>query len=138
MFQAMFQERPSSPYELGATEFQSGDALTIDYLKLEGEAFEPGATIHIEGRYELASRSSATLHLGTTALRAREASIDEREPNRVGVSAGSGTFALRHKIPAHGYPHLTFYDSETGAPFGGIYFARGDSVLHERKWSYDH
>lgn len=128
----------STPYEIGATEFQAGDGLTIDRLQLEGETFEPGATIHIEGRYELGSREAATLYLGTTAIGAREASFEEDEANRVSVASGSGTFALSHRIPARGYPHLTFYDARTGAPFGGIYFGRGESLLRERDWSYDH
>ena len=137
MLQGWLDGTPSTPFELGATEFQRGDALTIDRLQLEGEEFEPGATIHIEGRYELGSREAATLYLGTTAIVVREASFEEDEPNRMPVLSGSGTFALSHRSPARGCPHLTLYDAETGAPFGGIYFGRGESVLHDRDWSYD-
>lgn len=134
---AMLAETTDTAYEVGALEFQAGDELIIDRLDLDRSDFEPGAIIRVEGRYRLDSRSAATLYLGTTVSNASEASFNPKESNRITVESGEGTFALTHRIPGHGYPHLTFYDRETGAPFGGIYFGKGETVLHERSWSYD-
>ncbi|MFT6715217.1 MAG: hypothetical protein ACJAVJ_002509 [Planctomycetota bacterium] len=44
--------------------------------------------------------------------------------------------ALPLVVPGPGSPHLTFYDTVTGKPFGGVYFVTGDSLLRTKKWPY--
>jgi hypothetical protein len=45
-------------------------------------------------------------------------------------------FVLEHTVPGPGYPHVTFYDLETGKPFGGSYFGSGDSLLIQKQLWY--
>src|SRR3970282_1180561 len=49
------------------------------------------------------------------------------------VDRGEGTFTLFLPMSYRGWPHVSFYPSDGGEGFGGIYFGTGDSVLEN--WS---
>lgn len=128
-----------SPYpvrfEIGASEFPFGDHITIDRVISEGGPFAAGTTLTVSGSYDLRSRPEATLYLGTTSS-SQSTAKPSKDDNMSTVLKGQGTFELRHTIPGPGHPHVTFYDSETGKPFAGSYFGRGDYLLREANLDY--
>ena len=122
-------------FELGAAEFPGGDEIVVDHVASSTGDFSPGAVVTVRGRYVLASRATGRLELGTTET----GSAGERfmSPNeQVVVDRGSGQFELAHRVPAAGFLHVTLYDPDSGRPFGGQYFGRGDSLLVAKDWSY--
>lgn len=124
---------PGVPFEVGATEFHGDDRIVIEEVVSDRGDLSPGATVTVRGRYRLASREVGTLYFGTTT---RGQEVEGNVGGRREVSRGSGQFELEHRIPAPGYLHVTFYDVESSAPFGGTYFGRGDSLLTAKSWSY--
>ena len=122
-------------FELGAAEFHQGDQLVIEQAHSSTGAFEPRAVVTILGRYTLASRPNGTLYFGTT--RTEGTGTRAMQPGaRLEVSQGSGTFELQHEVPGPGHLHVTFYDPQSGAAFGGQYFGVGDTLLVEKGWAY--
>lgn len=123
------------PFELGAAEFHGGDRIVIDHVHSTTGGFAPGSLVTIRGSYQLASRDAGTLYFGTTTT--DPACVRQPEPAEHGkVTRGSGTFALQHRIPAAGHLHVTFYDLDSGQPFGGQYFGKDDSLLVTKAWAY--
>lgn len=125
----------STPFELGAAEFPSGDAIVIQEVSSTTGDFSPGAVVTVRGRYSLVSRGTGHLYLGTTT---REPVPGRRDSptEQVTVQRGAGQFELQHEVPAPGFLHVTFYDPQTHQPFGGQYFGKGDSLLVAKSWAY--
>ncbi|MDF1838180.1 MAG: hypothetical protein P1V35_09950 [Planctomycetota bacterium] len=125
-------------YEIGASDFPFGDHITIDRVLASSSHLLEGTTLTVHGTYDLRSRDEATLYLGTTATEdvERKPKPEGELPNHSKVLQGQGSFVMQHTIPGPGYPHVTFYDLETGKPFGGSYFGNGDTLFTERELWY--
>ena len=113
------------PYELGKTDFQGGDTITVTSVKGDRTRFEPGGTFVVEGTYTLASRDEA-------ALAAYVTNGEVEGDNKKHLTKGSGTFSLVFKVTKKGYPHVSFYPVPYGHGCGGVYFGKGDT-LYVRK-----
>lgn len=125
----------SVAFELGAMEFFGGDGIVVEEVCSSSGQLDPGAVVTVRGKYHLATRDSGTLYLGTTT-QATVAADGEPIASSCIVARGSGSFELRHRIPGPGHLHVTFYDLQSGAPFGGQYFGRGESLLIAKDWPY--
>lgn len=122
-------------FEIGATEFAAGDEIVVEEVSSSSGQLDPGAVVTVRGKYQLASRDSASLYLGTTT-RGPAAVHGDASASSCVVARGSGKFELQHRIPAPGHLHVTFYDLQSGASFGGRYFGRGESLLVTKGWSH--
>lgn len=118
-------------FELGSTAFFEGDAIVIDAVRSSTGDFRAGAELVVSGHYTLSSRERAVLYFGTTS------SDPLTQVSAEDVPAGSGSFQLAHVLPASGRPHLSFYDKETGKPFGGVSFGTGDYLRAAEAWDAD-
>ena len=116
------------PFETGFVLDKSGaaDSVTIDEVKGDREGFVADGTYAVRGHYELRSAAEALLAVYVTNGR-----TDEDAKGQLRVVQGTGTFELRFKILAPGYPHVTFYPEGGGAGFAGTYFGSGVSVMHD-------
>lgn len=122
-------------FEIGAAEFSGGDEIVIEEVCSSSGQLDPGAVVTVRGTYRLASRDSGSLYLGTTTQGTAAVAGDASASSCV-VARGSGAFVLQHRMPAPGHLHVTFYDVQSGAPFGGKYFGRGAGLLVAKDWSY--
>lgn len=121
-------------FDVGATEFSSGDRIVVERVHSSTGQIAPGAALTVRGTYELRSRETALLYLGVTATTSvgAVAAVESRQHSEIAL--GSGQFELTYVVPGPGYPHVTFYDSATGKPFGGVYFGTGETLLQTKSW----
>ena len=122
------------PFELGESEYVGADRIEILEVWGSEPAYQPEGRYLVRGTYRLASVREATLLLATTTTRTDNSGPTE-PAQTMQVTRGSGTFELVHRMPAEGYPHLTFY-GPSGSGIGGVYFGTGVSVKRDKGWSY--
>ncbi len=120
------------PFERGVTEFLNGDKITITEIRGTAKTFAPGNSYKINGTYTLASHNSAMLAAYTTAMDAENGTGPTSKTQSVIVNQGTGTFTLVLPMSCRGWPHLSFYPTDSGQGFGANYFGTGDSVL--KRW----
>lgn len=111
-------------FELGQTQFEPGDSITIDQVYSTSDNLSPGDIIIAKGRYTLASHDEAMLALFITSSGA-SGWTDVIPQQKTNVKKGSGTFELRHTL-VPGQPHVSFYGGGSG--IGGVYFGKGESL----------
>lgn len=104
-----------SDFAVGKSAFRPRDSMVITSMTRSAEMLTVGVD------YELGSADEATAALYITSTTNDKASaFDARQ--HVLVKRGRGSFVLHLPTPAQGLPHVTFYDTLTHKPFGGIYF----------------
>jgi len=129
------QEFPSRvAYEVGDSEFASGDSITIQECRGTEDKIRLGGSYCVTGTYTLESQSEADLSFFVTTTNAVGTPVDAQQTIR--VKKGRGSFRLIKRMNESGYPHLTFYRRDTGQGFGGVYFGQGQSVLRQKGFSY--
>ena len=105
-------------FAVGKSAFRPGDSIIITSMTRSAEVLTVGLD------YELASAEKATAALYFTSkdnvADGKSPSFDERQ--HALVKRGRGSVVLHHPLPSQGLPHVTFYDTTTHHPFGGIYF----------------
>ena len=112
-------------FELGKTEFEHGDSITIKDIHGTSETFSPGNVYIIKGTYTLKSYPAAMLAAYTSAKDAAHGFGSPLEVQTVNVVRGSGSFQLILPMWCEGCPHLSFY----GGPLTGeVYFGTGNTV----------
>jgi hypothetical protein len=121
-------------YELGDSEFASGDSITITELRGTAEDIQPGGTYCVTGTYTLTSQDAADLSFFATTTNRTPTPVDPQQTVR--VTKGTGSFRLIKHMAGDGYLHLTFYSRATGQGFGGVYFGQGQWVLRHKQWRY--
>jgi len=115
-------------YELGKSEFASGDDITILQVRGTSDSIKVGETYSVEGTYKLASQDKADLAFyATTMVASGPTPVDPQQ--HVEVMKGSGSFHLVKTMSEDGYLHVSFYPAKSGSDFGGVYFGQGDRVL---------
>jgi len=125
------------PIQLGAKAFRDGDAIQIEEVRSTSPDLGQGDTITVKGNYRLGSKSKASLQLLVTQTEgdgSEKIEAMQTFPATHGFEPFEVTITVKHR----GYLHLTFYDTESGQPFGGTYFgtekqmnqAAGVSVSH--------
>lgn len=111
-------EGASSDFVIGKSAFRPGDSIRVSSMTRSDNML----TVGLE--YELSStdEAMASLYL-TSKSNASEGKSPPFNPGQVVmVKRGRGSLILRHPLPAEGLPHITFYDTKTKQPVGGIYF----------------
>jgi|GEM_PF-699146 len=104
-----------SDFAVGKSAFRPRDSMVITSMTRSAEMLTVGVD------YELGSADEATAALYITSTTDNKASaIDARQ--QVLLKRGRGSFVLHLPTPSQGLPHITFYDTLTRKPFGGIYF----------------
>ncbi|MES2596810.1 MAG: hypothetical protein V4662_15815 [Verrucomicrobiota bacterium] len=101
--------------------FESGDSITIREVTASSPDLKVGDTVIVRGSYRLQSRPNASLGFSLTSIGPSAATVVAPH-QRQKIEAGSGTFELKHVIPADGMLHVSFYPQTGGSSFGGVYF----------------
>jgi hypothetical protein len=114
-------------FQLGQTQFEDGDNITIDEIRGTSNTFSAGNVYVITGSYKLSSHGAATLSANTTAHGQTNGISSGLQVQHLDVRRGSGTFRLALPMWYDDWPHVSF--SEEGhESFGGVYFGTGDTV----------
>ncbi len=121
------------PFVVGASRFKNGDKIEILEVRGTAETIKPGNIYWIKGTYTLRSHDRAMLAAYTTAMDAANGTSPSLSVQSTNVDRGEGTFTLFLPMSYRGWPHVSFYPTDGGEGFGGIYFGTGDSVLEN--WS---
>ncbi|MCX6848925.1 MAG: hypothetical protein NTY98_08385 [Verrucomicrobia bacterium] len=105
-----------SDFAVGKSAFRPRDSMVITSMTRSAEMLTVGVD------YELGSADEATaaLNITSTTTNDKSSAFDARQ--QVVVNRGRGRFVLHLPTPSQGLPHITFYDTLTHKPFGGIYF----------------
>ena len=122
---------------LGPKAYRDGDVIEITEVTATSQNLEQGDSVTVRGRVRLDSRDSAQLCLFVTQTEG-----DGREETDRGqvtaVDRGIKDFELRTTIKHRGALHVTFYDLQTGKPFGGVYFGTKQQMARISDWSVQH
>jgi len=106
---------------LGPKALRDGDVIEITEVQATSPKLEQGDTVTVRGRYRLENRSEADLSLFVTQLEGDgQEEVDPSQTTK--IQRGLGNFELKTTIKHRGVLHVTFYDSTTGKPLGGVYF----------------
>ena len=125
------------PVELGAKSFSDGDVIQIIKVLSSSERLEQGDVVTVRGKYRLDSVESANLFLLLTQTKSDgKAEIDKLQ--KVKAKRGWHQFEATVTVKHQGFLHLTFYDNETGAPFGGVYFGTPSQMANAKGISVEH
>jgi hypothetical protein len=132
-FAATVPERMPAPTVLGPKAFRDGDVIEITDVQATSPRLEQGDTAIVRGRYRLESQKNAHLALFLTQTESGGATeVDPRQTMQ--VDALRGEFELTTTIAHRGVLHVTFYDNESGKPFGGVYFGTRDQMEQVADW----
>jgi len=108
-------------FQITSQQFEPGDSIAIQEVLATSPALKIGDTVIVRGQYRLKSKSEASLGFFLTT-RERSGSTRVSPEQRAQISAGSGTFELKHVVPSEGRLHVSFYPRPSGSSFGGVYF----------------
>ncbi len=109
--------------QIKKTYVRAGDMITIDQVLGPSEERVVGKTYEVTGTYKLASRDKAMLGAFVTiSSHDRDIHPESLPDQKILVSKGQGNFTLRLHLWQNGAPHVSFYPSQGGASFGGVYF----------------
>ncbi|MHB0961386.1 MAG: hypothetical protein ACYC0X_34425 [Pirellulaceae bacterium] len=125
---------------IGESQFFNADYIKIKSVESTARGFEIGATVTVKGTYTLNSVDTADLCFNSTTtlkLGEKQKATPIQDSQRIKARKGKHRFSLSKVIADDGNPHLTFYHSKTGKPFGGVYFGDESNVLMKKGWSYD-
>jgi beta-lactamase regulating signal transducer with metallopeptidase domain len=121
-------------FEIGRTDFKSGDSITIDEVHGTSDTVSAGNLYIMKGSYHLASEKSAMLAAFVTGdsrdPKAMEMqNIPTQRTQTMTIDQGDGRFTLIVYLWYEGNPHISFYPAGGGNSFGGIYFGTGASTF---------
>ena len=112
-------------FALGKSNFEPGDAITIDELRGTGSSAGGENLYEIKGHYTLASHDSALLAASVTT---HDGSSHGGGSMNMSVDQGDGHFTLWLWKHGDGSPHLSFYPSGGGSSFASVYFVTGETM----------
>ena len=120
--------------KLGPKAFKDGDVIRIEEVRATSPELEQGDTVTVKGRYRLESADTASLQLLLTQVEG-----DGSEATEAGqitkAEKGWQDFETTIIVKHRGVLHLTFYDSGSGKPFGGVYFGTASQMtLTKESW----
>ncbi|MEO6568922.1 MAG: hypothetical protein ABIO94_09185 [Opitutaceae bacterium] len=109
------------PVRITSQQFEPGDSITIQDVVASSAEMKVGDTVIVRGSYSLKSKPSGALGFFLTT-KGPSAATAISPGQQMKIEAGSGTFELKHVIPAEGSLHISFYPEPSGSSFGGVYF----------------
>ncbi len=122
-------------FELGASGFLPGDAITITSLRGDRKHIEPGGSYLVEGTYTLAADDKAALCLFCTT-RGKSGPTPVSDGQRARITRGTGKFHLYETNLADGWLHVSFYPHNSSS-HGGVYFGekgRENTIMRNQDW----
>jgi hypothetical protein len=118
---------------LGPKAFQDGDVIEITDVHSTSPRLEQGDRVTVRGRFRLESHKDAQLSLYLTQTQG-----DGREETDAAQTAHvcglHGEFELSTTIKHRGALHVTYYDRQSGKPFGGVYFGTRAQMKQIADW----
>lgn len=118
---------------LGPKAFLDGDVIKITDVQATSSKLEQGDSVTIRGRFRLESHEEAQLALYLTQTEGD--GVEEIDSAQIiQIEQGRGEFKLKATIKRRGVLHLTFYNSQTGNPFGGVYFGTAAQMKQIENW----
>lgn len=126
-----------APTVLGPKAFLDGDVIEITDVRATSPRLEQGDSVTVRGRFRLESHEGAQLALYVTQTEGD--GVEEVDPTQtIQVKRGCGEFELKTTIKHRGVLHITFYGSQTGKPFGGVYFGTAAQMERIEDWDLDY
>jgi hypothetical protein len=118
---------------LGPKAYRNGDVIEIRDVQATSAKLEQGDSITVRGRFRLQSEDDAELSLYVTQTRSPVATpVDPGQTIR--VEKGTGEFELKTTITHRGALHVSFYSTESGQGFGGVYFGTREQMKRIAGW----
>ncbi|MFZ2277111.1 MAG: M56 family metallopeptidase [Prosthecobacter sp.] len=114
-----------SDFAVGKSVFRPRDSMVITSMTRSAEMLTVGVD------YELGSADEATATLNITSTTDHKAAAFDARQQAL-LKRGRGSFILHLPNPSQGLPHITFYDTLTHKPFGGIYFGTEAEAARSR------
>jgi hypothetical protein len=109
------------PFQVTSQQFEPGDAIVIQAVIASSPQLKVGDTVVVRGQYRLHSAAQAALGFFLTS-KGPSGPTPVSPQQQLAIAAGSGSFELRHVVPAEGELHVSFYPRPNGSSFGGVYF----------------
>ncbi len=122
-----------TPTVLGPKAFLDGDVIELTDVQATSSRLEQGDSLTVRGRFRLESRDEARLALYVTQTAGD--GIEEVDRSQTTLLSGlRGEFELKTMIKHRGVLHVTFYDTRSGKPFGGVYFGTPAQMSEIAHW----
>ena len=122
---------------LGPKRFRDGDVVHLTDVTATSPRLEQGDTVIVRGRVRLDSQRAAQLGFYLTQT-SGDGTEETDAAQTVSVKAGLQDFELQTTIKHQGVLHLTFYDQNSGKPFGGTYFGTREQMSEIARWKLDY
>lgn len=123
--------------DLGPKAYRDGDVVHITHVTATSPQLEQGDTVTVRGRVQLKSAAQAKLCLYLTQTVGDGRSRTDASQTTL-IKQGESEFELTTTIKNQGALHVTFYDSESGRPFGGVYFGTTEQMESIADWNVDY
>jgi hypothetical protein len=122
-----------APTVLGPKAFRDGDVIEITDVHATSPRLEQGETVTVRGRFRLNSQKEA--HLALYLTQTEGDGMEEVDARQTMQAHGlRGEFELTTTIAHRGMLHVTYYDPESGKPFGGVYFGTREQMKEIADW----
>jgi hypothetical protein len=115
----------ASAFTIGQSAFREGDSIRITQVQ-RGDDF-----ITVTADYELASADTARISLFITSKDKGRTKVEASQTKN--IAKGKGSVVLHHPQMFEGLPHVSFYGTEDGKAFGGIYFGTSEEAQASKK-----
>lgn len=123
-------------YTLGPQLFRDSDSIKIEEVKATSSTFKIGENVTVKGTYTLESHEAGKISIYVTQIKKDGRSKTSPE-QQFEVKKGEGNFEVNIQIQHEGYLHVTFYPSEGGSGFGGVYFGKSKQMNEIEDWTLD-
>ena len=123
-------------YKVGPQLFRDGDSIEIKEVKASSSSFEIGETVTVRGNYTLESHPDAKISIFVTQTEG-DGKSEILPGQQLRIKEGNREFELSVKIQHEGYLHITFYPSDGGSGFGGVYFGKSKQMQEIKDWTLD-
>ncbi len=118
-------DAPGSTFSIGQSAFRQGDSIRISQVQ-RGADF-----MTVTADYELASDDTARISLFITSMDKGKTKVEASQTKT--IAKGKGSVVLHHPQMYEGLPHVSFYSTEDGKAFGGIYFGTSEEAQASRE-----
>ena len=123
-------------YKIGPQLFREGDSIKIEEVKASSSKFKIGEIVSVKGSYTLQSEKEGKISIFVTQTEGDGHSKISPE-QQFQVKKGKGNFEVSIQIQHEGYLHISFYPTEGGRGFGGVYFGKSKQMKEIEDWTLD-
>lgn len=123
-------------FTTGPQLFRDGDSIEIKVVEASSSSFDIGETVTVRGTYTLESHPDAKISIFVTQTEG-DGKSEILPGQQLRIKEGNGEFELSIKIRHEGYLHVTFYPTDGGSGFGGVYFGKSKQMKEIEDWTLD-